>query len=230
MEPLTIHADHRYRIRAFAAWDVTEHHSAVATSIAELSAWMPWCSPAYARADSEQFLCRCASAWNDGSEYHFGVFDAATDGVLGVVAVGEIRQEAGCANLAYWTRTIAARRGIATLAARAAAIFAIRRLGLARLEIIVHPENAASRRVAEKLGCRFEGMADDRMVFHGEPRTAAVYSLTAEDVQGWRFRAADVPRRQAPPFVRTLRPVDGVRNGVAAPIADGRNQQQERKE
>jgi len=39
------------------------------------------------------------------------------------------------------------------------------------------PDNRASRRVAEALGARFEGIARNRLVVHGRPTDAAVYAL-----------------------------------------------------
>lgn len=47
-------------------------------------------------------------------------------------------------------------KGYATEAAAALARYALGELGLARLIALIHPENAASERVALKLGMRFE--------------------------------------------------------------------------
>lgn len=121
MEPQTIFSDDQYQIRALAASDVIRHHAAVQASLAELSTWMSWCTGSYDLSDSEQFLSRCESNWRDDATYDFCVFDAATDAVLGAVAINGIRREENCANIGCWVRTGSTGRGIATLAARAAA-------------------------------------------------------------------------------------------------------------
>jgi len=69
------------------------------------------------------------------------------------------------------------RNGVAIAAARLAAGFAFRELGLTRIEIVALVDNVASRRVAEKLGATFECVARNRLVHNGVPFAAAVYSL-----------------------------------------------------
>jgi RimJ/RimL family protein N-acetyltransferase len=49
-------------------------------------------------------------------------------------------------------------RGIATEAATAARELAVERFGVERLVAIIHPDHVASRRVAEKIGMRYERM------------------------------------------------------------------------
>jgi RimJ/RimL family protein N-acetyltransferase len=46
----------------------------------------------------------------------------------------------------------------------------------------VRPENVPSRRVAEKAGARFEAIARNRIVQHGKPYDAALYSLIPSDL------------------------------------------------
>jgi ribosomal-protein-alanine N-acetyltransferase len=69
----------------------------------------------------------------------------------------------------YWGR------GLATEAARAIAEYGFARLGLKRLVCYIYPQNAASRRVAEKIGMRFaKTLVED----NGE--VSLVYSLEAQ--------------------------------------------------
>jgi RimJ/RimL family protein N-acetyltransferase len=70
----------------------------------------------------------------------------------------------------YWNK------GLATEAAQAVRDHAFRDLNLSRLISLIHPENAASRRVAEKIGLQLER----KTVFEGlpprfcdQPRTVA---------------------------------------------------------
>jgi RimJ/RimL family protein N-acetyltransferase len=82
----------------------------------------------------------------------------------------------------YWVRTGATRRGIAPQAVRLVARFAFETLQLSRLEIFVRPENIPSRRVAEKVGAKFEAIARNRIVQHGRAYDAALYSLIPSDL------------------------------------------------
>ncbi|HEY7828055.1 MAG TPA: GNAT family protein, partial [Candidatus Limnocylindrales bacterium] len=56
----------------------------------------------------------------------------------------------------YHVRAALQRRGFATEAAAAARAYARDVLGLDRLVALIHPDNVASQRVAEKIGLRLE--------------------------------------------------------------------------
>jgi RimJ/RimL family protein N-acetyltransferase len=79
--------------------------------------------------------------------------------------------------LGYWVRESRQGQGIAGEIARLIADFGFRMLGLARIEIVVAEENYPSRRVAEKLGASFEGIARRRILMCGASIDAAIYSL-----------------------------------------------------
>jgi RimJ/RimL family protein N-acetyltransferase len=87
------------------------------------------------------------------------------------------------ANLGYWVRASRTGRGIAAAAVASAARFAFQRLDLNRLELVVPEANAASIRVAERVGAKREGLLRKRLVLEGEPRDALLYSLIEEDLR-----------------------------------------------
>jgi RimJ/RimL family protein N-acetyltransferase len=86
------------------------------------------------------------------------------------------------ANLGYWVRTSATRRGFATAAARLLARFGVEHLNLDRIEIVAAVDNIASQRVAEKLGAVREGVARHRLRIHDVPYDAVVYSLLRAEI------------------------------------------------
>ncbi len=81
------------------------------------------------------------------------------------------------ANLGYWVRPEAAGQGVATVATVLLARDGFERLGLVRIEILMDPDNVASRRVAEKAGATFEGRLRNRLVSRGGVHDALLYSL-----------------------------------------------------
>lgn len=176
-------------IRPFVAGDAPALHAAVRESIASLSRLFPWCSADYGLAEAEARVAACIAAWRDGREYPFGIFardGAAHDGagaggnrarLLGCVGLNRLDREARTANLGYWTGEAHRGRGIATQAAGWTAAFGFRELGLARIEIVVLPDNAASLRVAGKIGAVREGIVPGRIVFGGRPADAVLFSL-----------------------------------------------------
>lgn len=176
-------------IRPHAACDIAPMYAAVIESIASVGRWMSWCHEGYSLGDAQTWYERCAKAWDTDGDREFGIFDTETDAVLGCVGINQINRVNRFANMGYWVRSTHAGRGIATTAARLAAGFAFANLGLARIEIVALPDNLASRRVAEKLGARFECIARNRLQFGDETRDAAMYSLVPADLRASSRRA-----------------------------------------
>ena len=170
-------------IRPLEQTDRDAMFTAVRESIAEVSRWLPWCHPGYTLEESAMYIESTRKAWTEESSFNFGVFDAETGGHLGSISVNHIVRQNRLANLGYWVRSGATKRGIASRAVRLAAQFAFEDLGLTRIEIAAIPENLASRRVAEKAGAQLETIARNRIVMHGQAYPAALYSLLPSDLK-----------------------------------------------
>ncbi|MCW2966976.1 MAG: N-acetyltransferase [Solirubrobacteraceae bacterium] len=94
----------------------------------------------------------------DEHEMRLAVADAATDELLGAVSLLRVDAENRRAELGYWVAAEHRGRGVAVRAVALMAAWAFAERGLARLELHIDLENAASRRVAEKAGFAFEGV------------------------------------------------------------------------
>lgn len=92
-----------------------------------------------------------------GGQFCVGILDAGTrNGERLLGAVGVMPDGPGSAELAYWVRPKDRGRGIATASVRAVARWAGHDLGISRVWLEIRPGNAASLRVAERAGFRFE--------------------------------------------------------------------------
>ncbi|WP_103502094.1 MULTISPECIES: GNAT family N-acetyltransferase [Streptomyces] len=99
------------------------------------------------------------------------------------------------AHIGYWVDSAVAGRGVMPTAVALATDHCFLTLGLHRLEICVRPENAPSRRVAEKLGYREEGVRPRFLHIDGDWRDHMVYTLTSEEapdgvLRRWREQRA----------------------------------------
>jgi len=157
-------------------------YAAVAESIPEISPWLPWCHAGYSRDETAGFIKIAGEAWADHSHYPFAILAVSGADFLGGIALNHIAKPNRLANVGYWVRTSRTRQGIASAAARLVSQYAFGTLGLTRLEIACIPTNTSSRRVAEKVGAKFEAVARNRLVMHGVACDAALYSLLPEDV------------------------------------------------
>ncbi len=146
---------------------------------------MGWCHREYSFDESTSFVLSRKEAWQEGRDYTFVIFDVDTGDFVGGTGVNQINRVMQFGNLGHWVRSSRTGRGAATAAARLAARFGFEHLGLHRVEIVVHVENEASHRVAEKVGARREGLLRNRLLLHGEPRDAVMYSLVPADVEAW---------------------------------------------
>jgi RimJ/RimL family protein N-acetyltransferase len=173
--------DGRLALEPYAADHVDDLVAAVRESRAELIAWLPWCHEQYGPKDATDWLRFCAHAAAEGLERHYAVRDD-TGHFAGSIGLRVLDVRNRVASIGYWTRTGATGRGIATSATRLLARHAFDDLGLQRIEIVVEPENLASRRVAERAGAKFEGVARRRVLHRGRALDAALYSLIAEDL------------------------------------------------
>lgn len=171
-------------IRPITPADRLSLFNAVRESIDTLGRWMPWCHPDYAISETDEWIALCQGHWQSGSDREFGIFDAASGDLLGGVGLNQINRANHFGNLGYWVRSSRTGKGVAASAATMAARFGFGELDLARLEIVACLDNVASRRVAEKVGGQFEGIARSRLQLKGEARDAAVYSLLPGDLVG----------------------------------------------
>ncbi len=169
-------ASERVQIRQYHVEDAEQLCAAASESTEQVFPWMPWCHPAYSLAESRGWIEHCRVAWEQGAEYNFAVVDHANH-FLGGCGLNQLRLEHRVANLGYWVRSSATNKGVATAAVQKLTQFAFRETTLARLEIVVALGNLASHRVAEKVDAIREGVAHDRLYFHGASHDAIVYAL-----------------------------------------------------
>ena len=106
------------------------------------------------------------------------------DGVLvGQLNVANILYgSVSSAVLGYWVIPQAAGRGVIPTAVGLVTDYLFRSVGLHRVEIDIRPENAASLRVVEKLGFRYEGLKQRYIHINGDWRDHYVFALTEDEV------------------------------------------------
>jgi RimJ/RimL family protein N-acetyltransferase len=92
------------------------------------------------------------------------------------------REQPGVVGLGYWLIERSRGRGLATSAVRLLSRWALKEAGLARVEALVEPENAASHRVLAKAGFTSEGCLRSRLGFDTRRADAVIYSLIPSDL------------------------------------------------
>ncbi len=156
--------------------DAERVYDAVRESMAELHPWAPWCPLSYSLADATSWIAQQPAARETGTAFEFLVV-GHDGGLLGCCGVNQINKGFRLANLGYWIRSSATRRGFATEASRQVAAWSFQNTNLQRLEFLVAVGNAPSQAVALKTGALLEGCLRSRFLVHGQFQDAFVYSL-----------------------------------------------------
>ena len=111
------------------------------------------------------------------------------DELVGQLTVNNVvRGALRSAQIGYWVDQGHANRGITTTAVAMATDHCFGPVGLHRIEVDIRPENVRSRRVAEKLGFREEGLYVRYLDIDGNWRDHVSYALTVEDVPNGLLR------------------------------------------
>jgi RimJ/RimL family protein N-acetyltransferase len=138
----------------------------------------------------------------------FVIVDPATDRLLGAAGLHHLRWEEGTGEVGYWVAAWARGRGVASAATEALTNWGAAR-GLARVELLTHPENWPSQRVAIHAGYRPEGLRRGGGVDRGGRRyDLLVWARLTSDPPGPTPRALpDLSDGMLSDGVVTLRPL-----------------------
>ncbi|MDH2904549.1 MAG: GNAT family protein [Actinomycetota bacterium] len=143
---------------------------------------------AHLAEDERSFSSRCAIRERErqmGTGFGFGIFFEGR--FVGEITLSSIqRGPLQSAFVGYWIDEAVAGNGLMPESVVTVLQYAFDTLRLHRVEINIIPRNAASRRVVEKLGLRFEGIAERYLEIDGAWEDHAHYAITSEE---WADRA-----------------------------------------
>ena len=168
------------RIRPYRVDDAAALQEAVIESLAELQPWMPWSHPGYSFEEARSWIEMQVAEFQQHTAFEF-VIETADGRYAGACGLNQIDEINSRANLGYWVRTSATRKGVATRAVCAIRDWAFQHTNLVRLEILVAVGNIASYRVAAKSGATLEGVLKKRLLLFGTHRDATMFSLTRHE-------------------------------------------------
>jgi RimJ/RimL family protein N-acetyltransferase len=107
----------------------------------------------------------------------FCIASNVDDSVLGSCDLFRIDESNLVAEVGYWVAPWARGRRVMTQALTLLARWAMGEVGFGRLEVMIEPDNMASRAVAEGAGCAFEGILRSKVLRNGHRLDLALYAL-----------------------------------------------------
>ena len=147
----------RVLVRPYRPEDAEALWEAVEESRAHLSPWLPWVHNYRSPDDARAFVMRARARWLLREDLTVGIFDRGSGGFLGGSGLHRINWALRNFEIGYWIRASAEGRGYVTEAVQLLTRLAFEDLQANRVEIRMEPENARSRKVAERLGFVLEG-------------------------------------------------------------------------
>jgi ribosomal-protein-alanine N-acetyltransferase len=196
----------RVALRPLVSSDFEEWREVRRRNVDWLTKWEPRPPEGYPSdtSDSSAFSARCGARereWQLGTGYGFGIFvEGRFAGEMNLSGVQ--RGPFQNAYVGYWIDEARAGRGYVPESLVVAARFAFEELGLHRLQVAIIPRNRPSRRVAEKLELREEGVALRYLCINGRWEDHVRYAITAEE---WEERREKLLRQWVEPDSAPLR-------------------------
>jgi len=169
-------------IRPYTIEDVPASYEAIMASVNEIQPFLPWGHPGYTFHEMQAWVETQIAHFQASNAFEF-VIVANEDRLLGGCGLNTIDWDNSRANLGYWVRSLATRRGVATTATRLLARWGFENTKLNRLELVISTKNLASLRVATKAGAVREGVLRSRLLLHGETHDAEVFSFIRRDFE-----------------------------------------------
>jgi RimJ/RimL family protein N-acetyltransferase len=169
-------------LRPWVADDVPDNIMLFADPTVIRFSW-PHLTP-YTEEHARTFFRDQELARQRGQELNFALADpAAADVVFGGGSLHRIEPHERRASVGYWLAPAHRGRGIATRATRLMVRWAFSELGLARIELTCGLDNAASQRVAERVGFVREGLLRSHTTFKQSRRDTLVFSLLSGELR-----------------------------------------------
>jgi len=164
------------------AWDVDDIPYLVsAWKDPEMHRWMPEEADPFGVDQAAAFVEDAARNLVDGTAVAVAVGDATTRRVVGSVTFHVWGPRHW--NIGYWVSPENRKRGVATALVSTLSRWAFSsRPSLQRISLYTLPGNAASEKVAERAGFRFEGLLRRWADVGGSQRDWVMYSLIREDL------------------------------------------------
>lgn len=112
----------------------------------------------YGDQDAREFVAGSDLTRRAGRELALAIVSARDGRLLGSVGLSKVSFTEMTGEVGYWVCRQERGRGAGTRAVRLLSAWALRELGLERLELLANPENEASQRLARRAGYTREGV------------------------------------------------------------------------
>lgn len=173
----------RFTLRCYEPGDATELLAALDDGRERNERWLEWTRACASPPQVAAFLRRARGSFDLGKDFCFGVFSRDDGRLVGGVAAHVSDASVGRCAMEVWVRASASRAGVANEALVALSTMLFEVAAAQRLELLIEPNNVASRALASGLGFRKEGLFRGMLRRSDRVRDLVFYAMLRDD---WR--------------------------------------------
>ena len=168
----------RLFLRALQLRDAADMYEYAGTSLAtRYLSWLP-----YPNLDTAKiYLSTAKKRYRNGTLYDWAVVDAQSGKMIGTCGFTSFDLKNNSAEIGYVLNPNYWGKGLMAEAVRAVWLFGFEKLNLQRIEAKYFTENRQSRRVMDKVGMRFEGIARQSFLCHGNYMDLGVCAILRDE-------------------------------------------------
>jgi ribosomal-protein-serine acetyltransferase len=171
-------------LRVLSEEDASELFALTNRNRGYLRRWLPWLDAVTTQRDTRAFLETMAAQRASGRGPTFGILrHGALAGVIGFLPIDRVNR---IGEIGYWLADAEQGQGVMTACCRFVVRYGFDTLDLNRIQIAAATANVRSRRIAERLGFRFEGILRAREFLNGAYVDHAMYSLLQHEFAALR--------------------------------------------
>jgi ribosomal-protein-serine acetyltransferase len=172
---VSIIIDNRILLRSYQLDDAQELFKAVNNSRSHLQPWLEWINKTTKPEQSLHFIQQSLHQLNTQEALALGIF--YNDKIIGGIGMHHWDQTTKKAQIGYWISKEYEGRGIINQCLTRFVDFLFEKIGLNKIEIHFIPANKRSARVADRLGCKVEGVIRQSYLRNGKAEDIVITGL-----------------------------------------------------
>jgi len=171
------------KISKYLNKDESERYNTLKDSIEVLREWFQFFNTDDLVQLNRNWINETQLNWESGREYCFKISSKSSDRQLGEIRINHVNKMHKFANITFFTRVGEEGKGIVTRSVKKIIEICFNDLNLNRVELYMSINNLASKKIAEKVGAKLEGVMRNRIVRNKKNEDAYLYSVIKSDLK-----------------------------------------------
>jgi len=181
----------RFVLQKFSRRDATTLDDAIRASLTDLNQWLPWARMDYTSGDTTAFIRESVQAWKEDRAWDYSIRTREDPSRhIGNISVWTTSKLGKIAEIGYWIRSDEQSKGVCTESVDRLLEEAFDALGYHKVVLRIAIGNAASDRVAQKLGFTREGVLREELLIRGNWVDHSLWSLLDREYRALRRSGA----------------------------------------